>query len=190
VALKLDSKPAPAERGLPRQPQPLTAVLAGMLLLLLLVLTGTNLWTTIVLSRQVATGGRADRESAPRTETSHAGPSSPEPVGAAGRERFARALYDVLVERGGRREWSENQPQLLAQYDRLVKDHKDLRLDDGDTEGKVAVGAIDVLSQRSADRVEEMVRKALSDKGFHPDLVKKACEFVHEQLVAAGKEGQ
>jgi hypothetical protein len=77
----------------------------------------------------------------------------------------------------------------LAQYQRLARDHKDLQLRDSNTEGKLAVGAVEVLSQRSADRVEELVRKALSDKGFHPNVVKTACDFVHEQLSADAREG-
>jgi len=46
------------------------------------------------------------------------------------------------------------------------------------------------LSQRSADHVEDMVRKALSDKGFHPNVIKTACDFVHDQLSSEMKESR
>jgi hypothetical protein len=189
VALKLDSKPAVPPLRMARRSRLVIDALAVGLLLLLVGLTVINLGTTWALSRQLAAAGRADRDGVTPPETPRAR-SAPIPTTGSdeSRERFARALYNLLVERGGRREWSENQAPLVAQYERLVMDHKDLRLDDADTEGKVAVGAVNVLSQRSADRVEELVRKALADKGFHPDLVKKACEFVHDQLAAEDKD--
>src|SRR5439155_2905018 len=121
-----------------------------------------------------ASNGSAETPASTRHEPTLLHPSAEE-----SRERFAEALHDLLVERGGRRELSEGQAALLAQYDRLVREHKELRLKDGSTKGKVAVAAVNVLSQRSADRVEEAVKKALSDKGFHPNVVKTACEFVH-----------
>ena len=46
------------------------------------------------------------------------------------------------------------------------------------------------LAQRSADRVEDMVRKALSDKGFHPNVIKTACDFVHDQLSSEMKDAR
>jgi hypothetical protein len=112
----------------------------------------------------------------------------PRPAADDARERFAEALHDLLVERGGKRELNEGQAALLAQYDRLVREHKDLRLKDSNTRGRVAVAAINVLSQRSADRVEEAVKKALTDKGFHPNVVKTACELVREQFANDLKE--
>ena len=50
------------------------------------------------------------------------------------------------------REWEQLQPQLLTRYERLARDHKELRLKESDTNGKLAVGAISVLAQRSAGR--------------------------------------
>jgi hypothetical protein len=191
VALKLDSKPALPPLRMARRSRFVLATFAVGLLLVLVGLTAINLWTTVALSQKVASAGKADREGWTPPETAHARPALTQTSSSEeSRERFARALYDLLLERGGRREWSENQAQLVAQYDRLLRDHKDLHLDDADTEGKVAVGAVHVLSQRSADHVEELVHKALADKGFHPDLVKKACEFVHDQLAAEDKEGR
>jgi hypothetical protein len=62
-------------------------------------------------------------------------------------------------------------------------------LQSSNTEGQAAVAAVDVLAQRSADHVEEVVRKALTNKGFHPALVKAACDLVHDELSAEGKNG-
>ena len=193
VALKLENKPAAAPVPAGRPARPLVGAAGLLLLLVLAALTGMNLWTTLSLSRQVAAAGRGEREPegppAP-TATSHGKPAAPLGAGDDSRDRFARALYELLQERGGRRELTQSRAELLAQYERLAREHKELQLADSDTEGKLAVGAVDVLGGRSADRVEEMVRKALTDKGFHPTLVKAACEFVHEQLSADLKEGR
>ena len=78
----------------------------------------------------------------------------------------------------------------LDRYEKAARLQKELRLHDANKEGKRAVGAVSVLSQRSADRVEELVRKALTDKGYDPKLVQAAQEHVREQMVADSKEGQ
>jgi hypothetical protein len=181
VAVKLEPKPeVPLRRRPPR------ALLTGITLIALVLLTGlsvANLVLTLSLRQHV---GAAQLAAASNGAAESPTPTGHEPSMHSAtddsRERFAEALHDLLVERGGRRELSEGQAALLAQYDRLVREHKELRLKDGNTKGKVAVAAVNVLSQRSADRVEEAVKKALSDKGFHPNVVKTACEFVHEQL--------
>jgi hypothetical protein len=191
VAVKLEPKPEVASRRL-APPRVLVNRFGLMLLLLLAVLTGANLLLTLSMRQQLSSAqaapagnGSAEIPTATRHE--------PAPVHSApddSRERFAEALHDLLVERGSRRELSEGQEALLAQYERLVGDHKELRLKGGNTKGKVAVAAVNVLSQRSADRVEEAVKKALGDKGFHPNVVKTACEFVHEQLINDLKEAR
>ena len=189
VALKLDQKPAPAVA--PRPARPLLGAVGLLLLLALAVLTGGNLWLTLSLGRQVAALGNVERGPEVQSKAAATAPAQPAAAAAAeSRDRFARALYELLQERGGRRELSQSRAELLAQYERLAREHKDLQLADSDTEGKLAVGAVDVLAGRSADRVEDLVRKALTDKGFHPTLVKAACEFVHDQLSADLKEGR
>jgi hypothetical protein len=192
VALKLDQKPpaVPAQAGRPARP--FVGVVGLLLLLILSTLTGLNLWMTLALSRQVSGAGKGVPEARvqPGPETTARDKAAPAAAEDDSRDRFARALYELLQEHGGRRELTQSRAELLAEYERLAREHKDLRLADADTEGKVAVGAVDMLAGRSADRVEEMVRKALSDKGFHPTLVKTACEFVHEQLSADVKEGR
>jgi hypothetical protein len=186
VALKLDHKPINTLLHATRRGRGLVNALSLALLAVLLLLSCVQLWLTLSLGRQVATVSQAPREGqAPPDHTTLKDTAATHPAsGEEARERFARALYDLLTEKGGRREWGRDQTQLLAQYQRLARDHKDLQLRDSNTEGKLAVGAVEVLSQRSTDRVEDLVRKALSDKGFHPNVVKTACDFVHEQLSA------
>jgi hypothetical protein len=182
-AVKLEHKAETAPRRL-APPRVLVNRFGLVLLLLLAALTGANLLLTLSLRQQLSAtppaqgnNGVAETPASPRLDTTPMHPSTED-----SRERFAEALHDLLVERGGRRELSEGQAALLVQYERLVREHKDLRLKEGNTKGKVAVAEVNVLSQRTADRVEETVKKALSDKGFHPNVIKTACEFVHEQL--------
>src|SRR5262249_53966324 len=154
VALKLDPRPATLPASAERRPRSALGVVGMALLLGLLLLTGVNLWATASLRQQLA--------AKPRSEAPPPAPTKAATVvaGEDARERFARAVYALLVERGARRELTQNQAQLLAEYERLAHENRDLHLADSDTEGKLAVGAIDVLAQRSADHVEELVRKA------------------------------
>src|SRR5262249_19646602 len=100
----------------------------------------------------------------------------------ADRERFVAALHKLLIERGVGWEWDADKERLLARYERLIRAHKDLRVGDN-IQDKLTVAAISVLAERSADRIEGEVRKALSNKGFSDRLIKAACEHVHEQFV-------
>ena len=54
---------------------------------------------------------------------------------------------------------------------------------DGSDQDRITIAAISVLSERNADRIEDEVRKALSNKGFSERVVKAACEHVHEQFI-------
>jgi hypothetical protein len=194
VAVKLDPRPAHATTPRPVRGRSLFGGLAVALLLLLVGLSAANLWLLHALSTQLAAA--PPPSSAPAAQPDSTGATArvqataPGPAADVSRDRFAEALHDLLMEQGGRREWGESQAQLLAQYERLAREHKDLRLRDDNTKGKVAVAAVNVLSQRSADRVEGMVKKALSDKGFHPNVVKTACEFVHDELSADARDGR
>jgi hypothetical protein len=181
VALKLDRKPA--EEPTPPRGRRL-ALAAGLALLLLTALTAANLAATLWVGRRAAP---APANPAP----AEARPAARDPVPPAGedaRDQFARALYALLHPAGGQREWDRG--QLLAQYERLAKADAGLRLHDANTEGKLAVGAVAVLNQRSARQVKELVRKALANKGYSPKLVDAACEDVYEQLIADVKEGR
>jgi hypothetical protein len=187
VALKLDRKPVeePARPSGRRRLLSVPLLAAGLVGLLL----AANLWALLSLRGRVAELDRG----APAVASQPApvpGDRTPgaDTSGDEARERFAEALYALLLEQGGRREWSQSRDRLLAQYDRAFRDHKDLYLKDGNVKGKMAIGAANVLAQRSADRVEESVRKALSNKGFDPKLVDLACALVHEQLQKESKD--
>jgi hypothetical protein len=158
----------------------------GLLLLLLAGLLGANLWEMIGVQRQLAA---VAREAASRPAADTPPQPAPAPVAASdeSRDRFAAALKGLL-DQGGGREWQGEQAALLARYERLARTHKDLRLRDDDVKGKVAVAAVSVLAERSADRIEETVRKALSDKGFSERVIKAACDLVHEQFTADVKD--
>jgi hypothetical protein len=103
-------------------------------------------------------------------------------------ERFTQALFDLILEQGGAREWSQSQNQLLAHYERVARRHKDLRLGENYQRGRMAVGAVGILAQRSADWVGEVVKKALASKGYDPRLIQLAAEQVREQLLTEVKE--
>jgi hypothetical protein len=188
VALKLDDKPAAVSVPPPRPGRSLLGAAAVLLLVLLVVLAAANLWATLALRGQVAAAGVLE---ARPEETATASPS-PAPAPAAtkadARAGFARALYALLQESGVRREMTQDRADLLARYERVAREHPDLRLDDADAEGRIAVAATSALAGRSADHVEELVRKAL--KGLDPHLVKTACELVQEQLGTDLKEGR
>jgi hypothetical protein len=192
VALKLDNKPAAVPAPPARPARSLLGGVGVLVLVLLAALTGLNLWTTLSVSKQIAAIRPGEREPAPHPEPATVPADKPVPAATSSeaRERFARALYELLQERGGRRELTQARAELLAEYDRLAREHTDLRLDDADTDGKVAVAAVNVLAQRSGERVEDLVKKALTGKGFDPHLVKVACDLVHEQLNADLKEGR
>jgi hypothetical protein len=182
VAVKVEPKPEPIVRRR-TPPRALLTSIGLVILVLLALLGGANLLLTLSLRQQLSTGQVPPASNgAAETTTARHEPTPVHPATDDSRERFAEALHDLLVERGGRRELSEGQTGLLAQYERLVREHKELRLKGDNTKGKVAVAAVNVLAQRSADHVEEAIKKALSDKGFHPSVVKTACELVHEQL--------
>ncbi len=149
------------------------------LLLLLVGLMIANLWSTLALQRTLSTTPAVGENiSVPPPQSKQTAPSAD-----AERDRFVAALHELLIEQGGGREWQEKKERLLARYDRLVRTHKDLRVRDGSERDRITVAAISVLAERSADRVEDEVRKALSNKGYSDRLIQAACEHVHEQFV-------
>jgi hypothetical protein len=89
----------------------------------------------------------------------------------------------------GKREWDQARPHFLAAYELAARKRPDLRLNESDVKGKEALGAVLMLSGRSADRVDEVVRMALSGKGYDPALIKTAAERVRQQLIDDLKEG-
>lgn len=186
VALKVDRKTEPAPPH-PARRSRVRGVTGAVLAVLLLGLLVANLWSTLALHRRLAE--TAPPGNPPTAEAPEKLPQSP-PVTASddGRDRFAAALADVLAEQAGRGEWAGRENEFLARYERLARRHKDLKLADGDTKGKVMVAEVSLLAGRSAERVEGLVRKALSNKGFSDKLVQAACEHVREQMLAEDRD--
>jgi hypothetical protein len=182
VALKLDRKAPEPVPHRPVRPSRLGRVVRFALFLLLLGLLGANLWSTLEMHRRLPAAS-----SAPPPTVREPAPNTPAPAPTDDtRARFTEALYDLLMEQGGRREWDGVQDHLLNRYKQLAREHKNLRLPDDDVKGKVAVAAVSVLSERTGDRVEKLVRKALAGKGFDERLINAACEMIQEQLRAEG----
>jgi hypothetical protein len=184
VALKLDHKSTETPvvrtprigRGLRIAAMCLGLILAGLLI--------ANLWSTLSLHRAMS----ALPAPAPVAAEHKDSPPSPSkqttPSADAGRDRFVAALHEMLIEQGGNREWQAEKERLLARYERLARTHKDLRVGDGSERDRLTIAAISILAERSADRIEEEVRKALSNKGFSDRVIQAACAHVREQFAA------
>jgi len=171
VALKLDRRSTEATERRPAK-QGLIAVVAAVLCLLL----GANLWATLALPGRLPSAPVVE----PRALATIPGVAAPSD---ASRERFAQGLYHVLKKRGALTE--SNQSRFIAQYEDLVVREEVLRVNS--TEGKAAVGAVHSLAQRGPLQVEAMVRDALADKGYDPELVNRACALVRDRLNAETK---
>jgi hypothetical protein len=181
VALKLDRKPV--ERALsggpPRlQPAGVLKVLAGVLLVALLF---ANLLELLALKRLV---GAALATPAPAAPVSESSDQQLNKAAQEAREQLAEGLYDLILDQGGKTELAQNEEQHLAQYERLARSHPALRLMDASAKGKTAIGALTALTGRTADRIEESIRKALVDRGYSDKLIQAACEQVRKQLAA------
>jgi hypothetical protein len=160
----------------------------GGLLLLIIGLLGANLWSLLSLRHSLS--GLSLPE--------HSQSENPPPLSAQtkkltsgeemGKDRFLAAMHELLIERGGDREWKAEKNRLLARYERLVRTHKELRVLDDSEQDKLTVAAISVLAERSADRIEDEVRKALGKQVFSDRLIKAVCDHVHEHFVAEVKE--
>jgi hypothetical protein len=87
------------------------------------------------------------------------------------------------MERGGQPEWEAIHDQLIARYERAARENQNLRLPDDDVKGRSAVGAVLLLNERSARKIEETIKKALNNRGFDAELVNVACQRVREQLM-------
>ncbi|HTU20769.1 MAG TPA: hypothetical protein VMG10_22100 [Gemmataceae bacterium] len=183
VALKLDHKSAEFPIVRPARSGRGVRFAVAALLLLLVGLLAANVWFMLSLRRALP----ANTPLSPAVSEHSSAPSSqrkpPTPSAEARHDRFVASLHELLMEHGGVREWEAEKGRLLARYERLVRTHPDLRLRDGNEQDRIMLAAISVLSERSADRIEDEVRKALSNKGFSDRLIKAACEHVHEQFV-------
>jgi hypothetical protein len=149
--------------------------LLGALVLILFLLFGMNLWALLSLHGLTLPWANPGTKLPPDES----------------QERFAEALHVLIQEQG---DWPDSEPvqkQFLSQYDRVVKNHQDLRLRDNNGKGKAAVGAVSVLlaqRKRSAEQVKKLVEKALADKEFNDKLSKSIAEKVYQELMSEAKE--
>jgi hypothetical protein len=148
----------------------------GALVLVLLLLFGMNLWALLSAHGLVFPWGNPATKAAPPDDS---------------QERFAEALDRLIQEQG---DWAEGEPvqkEFRVQYDRVVRNHEDLRLRESNSKGKAAVGAVSVLlaqRKRSAEQVKKLVEKALADKDFSDKLSRSIAEKVYQQLMSESKE--
>lgn len=174
VALQLDRRPADVPR-VGGVLEPLRGRTPFLLLVLVLALTCVNLALSFATWRRHAEG--AARSPSQDVDTARLS-TMPDP--------FAQALFDALSSRGGTQEWDAARDSLLAGYEKLAQEYPGLRVEATNTKGKLAVGMVHVLAQRSAGKVQDAVQKALANKGYDPRLVQAACEAVRRQLAADG----
>ena len=181
VALKVDRTSADAARPSQRMQRWAAPAIAGTLLILLLLMVA-NLWATIRGSRSEASSSARNADQTVVDPKNTGGPSIP------ARQAFADALFDVLMERGGQPEWEAIHDQLIARYERAARENQNLRLPDDDVKGRSAVGAVILLNERSARKIEETIKKALNNRGFDAELVNVACQRVREQLMEEARK--
>jgi hypothetical protein len=186
VAVKLDRKTAESTlSALPSSPKTFGWA-SALATLAALVLLAANLVAVLLLIQGIYPGGIAglfdSSHSAKLEGKVEQAPMGPKPEEV--RTEFAESLFDVISEQGQRRQWTEMEPRLVQRYDRVVRTHPTLRLKDGSTRGKAAIGAVSVLASRNPDRLEEVVRQALVNRGFSDKVIKAACDHVREQFVA------
>jgi hypothetical protein len=184
VALKIDRKSAEIARLAPAHSTRGMQIAFAVLLVVVIGMLAANMWSTLVLTQQLAvrtavSPSPTNPETPPAT---HPAATAPVIASADGRERFAAALAKLLRDRGALREGDSNRTRLLARYDRLVHEREGLQLSDENADGKLAVALISVLADRNADHIEEVMQKALANKGFSDRLVKLASELVREQF--------
>ncbi len=187
VAIKLDRKTTELAGTVPVQRSRFRSILAVGLVILLLGLLAGNLWSTVILHQRL-TSVTVPVHASSSALPERTAPAPPTSTPDDSRDRFAAALADLLAERAGRSEWAGREGEMVTRYEQLVRGHKDLQLAESNTRGKVAVAAVSVLAERSADRVEGLVRRALANKGFSDKLIQAACEHVREQILTEGKE--
>ncbi|HEV3235552.1 MAG TPA: hypothetical protein VGZ25_01095, partial [Gemmataceae bacterium] len=184
VAVKLDRKTADSAPQVVPADVPRFGWARTLAILAALFLLAANLGAGILLIQGLYPGGLAGV-----FDPAHASKSVGNPVETASgpkpeevRVEFAEALFDVIAEQGQRRQWTEMEPRLVQRYERVARTHPTLRLKEGSSRGKAMVGAVSVLASRNPDRLEEVVRQALVNRGFSDKVIKAACDHVREQF--------
>ncbi len=179
---------APVEAPPPRPVEPSSPwrlampALLGLLAVLLLI----NLLTTFTLLRRQADSAASLAKQLQEREAAGSGIRLAVPPAP---DQFAEALHDALRARTAPQEWELPQDQLLARYEMLARDHPRLRIEGQNTKGKLALGMVQVLAERGGGRLQEVVKKALANKGYDARLIQAACEAIQRQLTADTAEG-
>jgi hypothetical protein len=182
VALKLDHKSTEMPIVRPVRSGRGARLFVAGLLMLLIGLLAANLWSMLSLHRALAKSAARPQVSGEHSSPLTSKKQYPMPSAETSRDRFVAALHELLTEHGENREWEAEKERLLTRYERLVRAHPELRIRDGSEQDRMTVAAISVLAERGAERIEDEVRKALSNKGFSDRVIKAACEHVHEQF--------
>ncbi len=186
VALKIDRKTPEATGPMASRASPLPLIALAITVLILLGLLTGNLWSTVLLHQRFAVPLGTGHPAAQPEPLREPGASAAGSIarGNDSRERFAAALAKLLRDRGALREGDTNRARLLARYDRVAREREGLRLNNDDTDGKLAVAQLSVLADRNTEHITEVMRKALEKKGFDDRLVKLACDLVRDQFDA------
>jgi hypothetical protein len=188
VALKVEGKTSEDKlEQLSRSGRGSRLALWGMFLLLCGLLAA-NLWSSLTLHHSLTGVSRSTEATADKTNSLSSHHEDQMRAEESGRDRVVSALHDLLIERGGNRQWERANERLLARYERLVRTHKDLRVRDDRVQDKITIAAIGVLAERSADRIEEEVRLALRKQMFNDRLIKAVCDQIHDHFTAESNE--
>jgi hypothetical protein len=181
VAVQLDRKPV--ERVV--RPSRLRRLALQAWALVFLVLLGANLWGFLALSSRLTALEKPATSPTPQPEAK--GPPPPPETDLKTRDEFIQALSRLLLAEGGPAELKRIEPQLRKRYKVLAARDNHLRQDK--PEAQVLVGAVSVLAQRTADRIEELIRQTFANqKGYDADLIELIGKRVRERLAAeAGK---
>jgi hypothetical protein len=162
VALKIDHpNPVPPAPVSPRR-----LAWWPLLVLLLIALTGANLWFTYVNARKKS----------PTVPPVVAREPQPPPDDSP--ERLALAMHRYWQKNGTLRDVSA--AQLMANYERLAAQDPDFRTTN--PEAKLAIGALSHLARRSPTQIEEAARQALDGKGFDPEVVQLICRRIYQRM--------
>ncbi|MFL5245917.1 MAG: hypothetical protein ACJ8FY_27930 [Gemmataceae bacterium] len=186
VAVKLEHKPPAGTAVSPAESRIPFSAVRTFLTLAIVLLLALNLGAVLVLVHGLYPGGVSGvfnpEEAKAAVTASNQSPVGPNPEDV--RAEFAEALFDVVSEQGQRNQWIQMEPRLVQRYERVVRTHPSLRLKENNSKGRAAVGAVSVLAGRNADRLEEVVRQALFNRGFSDKLIKAACDHVREEFSA------
>jgi hypothetical protein len=150
-------------------------VLQSVLALILVSLLVVNLSLTLARRPRAApTESTVESALAPR----------PDPSTTISREAFARSLNHYLRQTRATHEWT--QQQLVGYYERLARQHENLRV--ASAEEKSLIGAVAALGNRDLEHLESIVRDALNKKGYDPELINLACRRIRERLEAESRQ--